>query len=147
MSEKDNRNRGFYDFVINQAQRCPWVSKSTESEWLQRATFDLQIEPYEASSFILGATSTAKVYAETEVERIADDLVTSFASRRGCLSHGAFHQLTTAIRHMSRGNLDQNAAEQLVKDAIARQDLKPRGRGPLASKRWFRQAGNNAVKA
>lgn len=132
---------------MNQVLRCPWVSKATESEWLQRATFDLEIEPYEASSFILGATSTAKVYAETEVERIIDDLVTSFASRRGRLSHSAFHQLSAAVRHMSRGNLDQKAAEQLVKDAVTRQDLKPRGRGLLASKRWFRQAGNKAVKA
>lgn len=132
---------------MNQALRCPWVNKATESEWLQRATFDLEIEPYEASSFILGATSTAKVYAETEVERVMDDLVTSFANRRGRLSHSAFQQLSAAVRHMSRGNLDQKAAEQLVKDAVARQDLKPRGRGPLASRRWFRQAGNNAVKA
>ena len=147
MFDKENRNRGFYDFVLNQVQRCPWVSKTTESEWLKKATYDQGVDPFEASSLILGATSAGKVFVETEVDRILDDLVASFAGRRGRLSYPAFRQLTMAVKHMARGGLDQKEAEQLVKDAVLRQQLKPAGRGPLVSKRWYRVAGSKEVKS
>ncbi|TCT21463.1 hypothetical protein [Thiobaca trueperi] len=126
---------------MDQTQRCKWVNKQRESEWLQKATFDLDLDPFEARSLILGASSARLVFVETEVERLLDDLVVSFADPRGRLTRDSFRQLAAAVQTMARGVVDKKVAEQAVKDAAARKGLKPQGSGLLRSKRWFRAAG------
>ena len=147
MSDIQHRNRRFHDFVMDQMQRRKWVNKTLESEWLQKATFDLDIDPFEARSLILGASAARQIFIETEVDRLLDELVVSFADRRGRIASHAFRQLASTVRTMARGALDQVGAEQLVKDAVARKALKPRGRGLVGSKRWFRAAGDTATRA
>lgn len=126
---------------MDQTQRCKWVNKQRESEWLQKATFDLDLDPFEARSLILGASAERHVFVETEIDRLLDDLVMAFADRNEWLAHDAFRQLAAAVRRLARSTLDEKGAEQLVKDAMTRQNLKPRGRGLFGSRSWFRTAG------
>lgn len=147
MSETQHRSRRFHDFVMDQTQRCKWVNKKLESEWLQKATFDLDLDPFEARSLILGASASRLVFVETEVDRLLDDLVVSFADRRGRLPRDSFRQLSAAVQTMARGVLDAKSAEQAVKDAAVRKGLKPQGSGLLRSKRWFRGAGMADARA
>ena len=126
---------------MDQTQRCKWVNKQCESDWLQKATFDLDLDPFEARSLILGASSARHVFVETEIERLLEDLVSAFADRDKRLARDAFRQLAAAVKRLARNTLDEKNAEQLVKDAMVRQSLKPRGRGLFGSKGWFRTAG------
>lgn len=128
-------------------QRRKWVNKTLESDWLQKATFDLDIDSFEARSLILGASTAQRIFIETEVDRVLDELVVAFADRRGRLASHTFRQLAAAVKTMARGALDQINAERLVKDAVVRKDLKPRGKGISGSKRWFRVAGQMTAKA
>lgn len=141
MPDKDFKNRGFYDFAVDQAKRARWVCKKMEHEWLQRATFDLEIEPFEARSLTLGATASSGVFVESEMDRLLDELVVSFSDAKGRLARSPFRQLAAAVKHFARGVLDEDQSEQLVKSAVERQGLKPRGRGLFRSKAWYRKAG------
>lgn len=132
---------------MDQTQRCKWVNKQCESDWLQKATFDLDLDPFEARALILGASSSRHVFVETEIDRLLDDLVTAFADRKERLAREAFRPLAAAVRRLTRGTLDEKGAEQMVKDAMTRQNIKPRGRGLFGSKGWFRTAGITNVKA
>ena len=126
---------------INGVHHLALVCKDMEREWLQRATFDLEIEPFEARSFILGATASTAVFVESEIDRLLDELVVSFSDSKGRLARAPFRQLAAAVKHIARGVLAEDQSEQLVKNAVERQNLKPRGRGLIRSKAWFRRAG------
>lgn len=132
---------------MDQTQRCKWVNKQCESDWLQKATFDLDLDPFEARSLILGASSTRHVFVESEIERVLDDLVKAFAGRNGQLARKPFRQLAAVVQRLAHSALDAKSAEQLVKDAMTRQSLKPRGRGLFGSRGWFRAAGIADAKA
>ena len=141
MSDKEDRNRRFYHFVIDQTRRQQWVSKTVESEWLQKETFDLDIEPYEARALILEAAASRNLFVETEIERALDKLIMLFSDRKGRIAKDPFRKLATVVKAMTDGALGDNHAEQLVKDAVTRKGIKPCGRGLLRSTRWFRAAG------
>lgn len=141
MPETEHRYRHFYDFVSEQTVRQPWVSKAHESRWLQQATFDLDIEPYAARSLLLGAAAARDAFVETEVERLLDDLVAKSANRWKRITKADFLNLASLLQSMARGALDDDGAEQLVKEAVIRNGIKPRGKGLFRSRRWFRHMG------
>ncbi|MDQ5911445.1 MAG: hypothetical protein QG599_3542 [Pseudomonadota bacterium] len=146
MSDKEDRNRRFYDFVMDQTRRQSWVSKKFESEWLQKATFNLGIEPFQARAVILGATASCNGFVETEIERVIDEFVSLFSNHKGRIAKGPFRQLTAVVKGIGRGALDERSAEQIVKEAMIRRGVKPDGRGLLRSKRWFHNAGRAEAK-
>jgi len=139
--EMEQRCRRFYDFVTEQTNREPWVSKEVEARWLQQATFNLDIEPYLARSLVLGATAARDGIVASEVERLLDDLVLKSAGSRQRINKADFLHLASLLRTLAQGGLDDDNAEQMVKEAVLRNDIKPRGRGLFRSKRWFRNAG------
>lgn len=146
MSDKEDRNRRFYHFVIDQTRRQQWISKAVESEWLQKATFDLDIEPFEARALILEAAASRNVFIQTEIERALDKFVSLFCDPKGRIDKNAFRKLATVVKAMSDGVLDDNNSNQLVKNAVVRKEIKPRGRGLLRSTSWFRAVGLQEAK-
>ena len=65
MSDTEQRYRRFYDFVVEQAVRRKWVGKDNETQWLQMATFDLDLEPFSARALVLGASDARDAFVET----------------------------------------------------------------------------------
>ncbi|GAB6057026.1 hypothetical protein [Desulfonatronum parangueonense] len=146
MSDTEQRYRRFYDFVVEQAVRRKWVGKDNETQWLQMATFDLDLEPFSARALVLGAAAARDAFVETEVERVLDELVKQAAGRSRRLSKKDFTRISMLLQAFSRNALDQDHAEQLVKDAVLRNNLKPRGNGLFRSRRWFRTKGLPQLK-
>ncbi len=146
MSDTEKRYRRFYDFVLEQVLRKKWVSKENEAQWLQMATFDLDIEPFATRALVLGAAATRDVFVESEMERLLDDLVKNTANRSKRLNKADFVNLAGMLQVLSRGALNKDHAEQLVKEAVLRNNITPRGNGLFRSRRWFRSMGLQEIR-
>ena len=147
VSDTEKRYRRFYDYVLEQILRTKWVSKENEAQWLQMATFDLNIEPFATRALVLGAAATQCVFVESEMERLLDDLVKKTANRSKSLKKADFVNLADMLQVLSRGALNKDHAEQLVKEAVIRNDITPRGSGLFRSRGWFRSMGLHKIRA
>lgn len=145
MANGDQVQRRFYNYVSDHCESVKWINKERENEWLEKGLFELGLDPYISRAMILCGVRSRSAQLQSEIEPLLDSFLRELAGRSRKLHRNEFRVATRVVIERSANILTRAEAEALVKQAMQRNELRPRRSGLLLSRRWYRVAGRRYV--